>query len=177
MPSTSQTKQLQIRQATVHDAETIALIQIASFKAACGTTLPASFRSVSLADSIAAFARRLAENNSFVWLVERDDEALGFVWMGESRDMDEEPNATAEIFDIHVIPSAVGKGLGSLLLKQALAQATRMHFSECTAWVTMQNHYAKMFYRDRAFVDDLGSVTCPLDSEPLAKMRFRLRIA
>jgi len=86
-------------------------------------------------------------------LAERSGHVLGFSASGPSRDQDAGPNV-AEVFALHVLPSAWGQGVGGALL-QCTLNGLRDHGSVAAMlWVIDGNTRARRFYEAQAWKAD-----------------------
>ncbi|HJQ95695.1 MAG TPA: GNAT family N-acetyltransferase [Acidimicrobiia bacterium] len=80
----------------------------------------------------------------------------GFVYSGPTRDTDDDPRRTGQVFSIHVDPPAWGAGVGSDLLDNAVANLRSSGFEDATLWVVDENRRARMFYEARGWKLDGG---------------------
>jgi GNAT superfamily N-acetyltransferase len=85
-------------------------------------------------------------------LAVEDDEILGFVAFGPSRDADT-PEA-GEIFALYIDPSRWSGGVGRLLMRAARERLRQRGFSDGTLWVLEGNGQAERFYRAEGWQRD-----------------------
>jgi GNAT superfamily N-acetyltransferase len=99
---------------------------------------------------------------------------------GPSRDPDvavDGSHPTGEIRSLYVDPSVCDRGLGTVLLRAAIAALAAAGFTRGTLWVVEGNAPARAFYERRGWVPDEtdGAVRdVPVDDEILHEVRYRL---
>ena len=96
------------------------------------------------AERLAAWTERLARDERYVTLVaEVDGVPVGFAHVG----LDGDPEWGAHVDNLHVVHSAQGRGIGSLLLDRvAKIVMERRPGSGIFLWVLEQNEAARDFY-------------------------------
>ena len=80
-------------------------------------------------------------------LVATDDETLGFASFGN--DADDENRG--HLFSLYVSPESAGKGVGSKLLTEVIANLEQIDKAEITLWVFKENPTAIGLYRKFGF--------------------------
>jgi len=168
-----------VRRALPHDADAIAEIQVASWRATYDKIIPASFlEAMNSEEKCAIWRNGIVEQRTNAWVVEQDHKVVGFAAIGKTRDEDVEvdPIIAGELYAIYVVPSMVGSGLGRRLLEATLADLVSMGFSQCLVWVLVKNISARRFYEAAGFTDDTKVEPQIYDNETLEKMRYRRSI-
>jgi ribosomal protein S18 acetylase RimI-like enzyme len=165
---------MQIRTATALDAEAITLVHLASLREA--------YQGLFGADELARIDAReradrwrdhLTTDGSNTLLAEVDGRALGFVVFGACRDDDLSPLAVGEVMAIYLHPDVWGRGLGRMLMREALARLQSSGSAEVALWVIEGNRRAVAFYERLGFKRD-GSVRLrEMYGKPTAIVRLR----
>jgi ribosomal protein S18 acetylase RimI-like enzyme len=140
---------LRIRPATRADADAIAALHLASYRAAYDGLLPAEVLS-----SLRAEERRrrwhvsLNDPQRQTLIAHNTDVAqavIGFAEVGLSRDDDSEAG-TGELMALHVMQSRWRQGTGRALHDTAVATLAARGFPVVTLWVLTGNSRARAFY-------------------------------
>lgn len=169
-----------IRLARTGDAEAISRIQIASWRAAYRSIMPAEFlATLDEAERADRWRGRIgpaapAESATFVAVDERDpDRVVGFAHIGPVRDDDVAPAGRGEVYTLYVDPSAWRRGIGSALLAAADEHWRPTDVRELLLWVFEDNAQARAFYEAQGWeadgtrrLDDFGG------AQP-AEIRYR----
>jgi ribosomal protein S18 acetylase RimI-like enzyme len=100
-------------------------------------------------------------------VAERDDEIVGFTYVGPS----ETPGA-AELYAIHVAPKLVGRGLGRDLMINALKQLRDIGAGRAVLWVLEENEVARRFYDRGGWVPDGETQVDAINGEPVPMLRY-----
>ena len=79
-----------------------------------------------------------------------DDEVVGWTTYGKSRDENAAEN-TGELWAIYVHPKFLGKGAGSLMMKEALESLKKMGFRKATLWVLTTNSKSRKWYESKGW--------------------------
>ncbi|HET9743115.1 MAG TPA: GNAT family N-acetyltransferase [Terriglobales bacterium] len=88
-----------------------------------------------------------------VWLADADEQILGFISIGPSRDEDC-THATGELYAIYVNPKYWHEGAGRALALCAKERLASLGFSEATLWVLESNQRAREFYVKNGWIPD-----------------------
>jgi GNAT superfamily N-acetyltransferase len=170
---------VRVRLAVAGDAEAIAGAQIASWRAAYASIVPARWLdALDEADRAARWRDRigsaaLPDSPTFV----ADDGAVrGFVHTGPLRDDDIPAAGRAEVYTVYVHPGAWGRGIGRTLMAAVDEFWRPTTVEELCLWVFEGNEAARAFYERLGWtadgatkVDDFG------DAQPV-EMRYRRRL-
>jgi GNAT superfamily N-acetyltransferase len=169
-----------IRLAGTADAEQIASIQIAAWRAAYASFLPARFLDGLDVNARAAQWRTrigpAALENAPTFVALDETHALrGFAHTGPLRDDDLSPEGRAEVYTIYVDPAAWRQGIGTALLAAIDEFWRPTDVRELVLWVFEDNAESRAFYEHLGWqadgsrkVDDFG------DAQP-AEFRYRRR--
>ena len=143
---------IQLREARVTDASSIALIHCQSWQHAFSSFLRDDL--LQLYTDVGAIEKKYhailneSKNNGTVLSVAGKDAAFAF-W-GESRTF--QTDRAAEIICIHSLPQTWGNGYGTILMNSVL-QAIRKHgFADVCLWVFEANQRALSFYESLGFL-------------------------
>jgi ribosomal protein S18 acetylase RimI-like enzyme len=165
---------MQIRQATIADAQSIARIHIASWQAAYRGQIPDAVLDNLDVEKRATFWRsHLASQPLGVFVAEMNQEIIGFCDLIPSRDEDSNPQITAEIAAIYINPGYWRQGAGRALCHRALETARRENFTAVTLWALTSNTAARSFYETMGFRLDGATKTEPMANYELHHVRFR----
>ncbi|MCA1657468.1 MAG: GNAT family N-acetyltransferase [Actinobacteria bacterium] len=169
---------MRIRPATPEDAEVIAAVHVASWRA--------TYRGI-FADEVLD-GPDLAANRLRLWqrllgpdrpdrsatvVAERADGVIvGFAFTTASRD-DDSDAGTAELNSIYARPDAWGTGAGRELMTAALGGLRDAGFAAVTLWVLDGNARARRFYERAGFAPDGASKTEPYAGTTITEVRYR----
>ena len=146
-----------IEPATAADAQGIAKVHVASWQAAYKGILPeALLASLSVSDRAAMWTQIIGEHSAQILLTKREEQIVGFVSFGASRDTDAAPNSF-EIQAIYVNPSDWSTGIGNELMQTAIAHIKANEAKLLTLWVLADNVRAIRFYEKLGLVLEHGA--------------------
>jgi GNAT superfamily N-acetyltransferase len=167
---------LRIRPATRADAEAIAGLHLASYRAAYKGLLSAQLlSSLRTEDRQRRWQLSLNDPQRQTLIAQSDDDAgtvIGFAEVGPSRD-DDAGAGTGELMALHVAPSRWRQGAGRALHDAAVATLATRGFLTVTLWVLTGNGRARAFYEAMGWNHD-GTVRQHLawGVEPVAEARY-----
>ena len=167
-----------VRSASIADAEAIARVHVLSWQGAYAGLLPESFLRGLSVERRAQFWKHELQNTRVDVFVAEDSggRVVGFVSLGPSRDEDA-PAGTGEILTIYVLPEEWGKGHGRRLMEAVVDKARRRGFAAITLWVLEGNERAKRFYSIAGFTPDGAAKSERIqDSIELHEVRYRLEV-
>jgi GNAT superfamily N-acetyltransferase len=135
---------ISIREGVVSDAQDIARVHVATWKATYSGIVPQPFLdSLDVPSRAEAWKDWLNEGKSHIYVAENDKELFGFVSGGALREPIE--GFDAEGYAIYLLPSSQGRGTGKFLM-QRLAETLRINsFAQLAIWVLAENP-ARGFY-------------------------------
>jgi ribosomal protein S18 acetylase RimI-like enzyme len=163
----------QPRRAGAADAQAIAEVHIAAWRAAYRGLMPDAYLgSLSVAQRTDFWTRTLSRAGPGQIVVAELDGAMGgFAFFGPTRD--DEPQV-AEIYSVNIRPEAWRRGLGRALCEYALREAQARECSAVTLWVLRENQAARRFYEALGYAaDGVERVNTGLIGSPLHEMRYR----
>ena len=104
------------------------------------------------------------------WVFEEEaGPVVGFVWIGDSREAEDE----GELFAIYVLPEAWGSAAGRELMAVA-RDALRAAYPTSILWVLEDNPRARRFYEREGWALDGGRREEELLGATVAEVRYRL---
>ncbi len=170
---------MQVRRATVHDAERVGHIKVVGWRAAYAGLLPdATLNSLSEADQANRFRARITDsetgNSPIMRVAESDREVVGYVSLGPYR-WDDLPGF-GEIYALYVDPAHWGAGAGRRLMAAAEVDLARQGFAEAALWVLEANSAGRRFYEHLGWLSDgERGERCEVENAP--EVRYRKRLA
>jgi len=166
-----------VRLATPQDAERIAEIHVAAWRAAYVPYMPKSFLdSLSVGERASMWRKTLSRTGPSVCSVAVDNagHAVAFCVYGPSRDADASGDKIGELIAINVLPSEWRKGYGRELCDAVLTHARLSGWQAVTLWVLHGNDRARTFYERFGFVaDGVERQDAKLIGVPLHEVRYR----
>ncbi|MGE5613271.1 MAG: N-acetyltransferase family protein [Bacillota bacterium] len=145
---------LKIRYADISDAGTLAEIHARSWKAAYKGIVPDEIlESITVEKRQEYFEKALSKKWEEDAIIYKEDEAVGFICIGECRDADK-PGAYGEIWGIYLLPEYWGMGIGSVLINWGINELKKRNYSKVTLWVLEENINARKFYEKIGFKHD-----------------------
>lgn len=141
-----------IREAHMDDAPAIAGIHLDAWQVAYAGLLPAPYLQGLTAQHVARtdYWREQLAVAQGLWVAQVGAEVVGWAAAGPSRD-DDAHLLVGEIQGLYLHPRYWRFGIGTPLLRTALARLLRQGFTEATLWVLQGNTRAQGFYRARGF--------------------------
>jgi ribosomal protein S18 acetylase RimI-like enzyme len=131
-----------IRPARPEDAEAIARVHVATWRAAYAHAIPSETLAAVDVDERAELWKRFLGGPTAIFVGELDGEVCGFVSVGESQ----EHPGEGELFSIYVLPAAWGTGLGTALIERGEDELRARGFTRATLNVLADNPRARRFY-------------------------------
>ena len=165
---------MNIREARLSDAETIAGIHVASWQSAYRGQIPdAILDNMDSAKRAVFWQAHLADARFRTYVAEADGNIIGFCDLIPSRDLDSNPQTAAEIAAIYIDPSHWRRGAGRALCRRVCEVARNTGFKFITVWALESNTAARQFYEALDFEPDGGAKSEPLNGYLLREIRFR----
>ncbi|HEY2506453.1 MAG TPA: GNAT family N-acetyltransferase [Streptosporangiaceae bacterium] len=169
---------MDIRRATLQDAERIAEIHVRSWQGGYRGLLPQEY--LDGLDPAQRLPFRMRSLEAADWsrggclVVARPGGQLaGFADLGATRDQDDDPARVGEVFAIYLAPDAWGQGLGRALMTAALGHLAGAGYREATLWVLDTNQRARRFYRAAGFAPDGAKKTDQRHGFAIHEIRYR----
>ena len=120
--------------------------------------------------------RRLERGDTAIFLAEENEQPLGWVSLGPSRDADA-GNGTGELYALYVAPEQWRRGIGHHLVCESVRHLSGSGFSDVTLWVLSDNSRARAFYRSHGFALDAGiEKSVEIGGAELLEIRLRKHI-
>ncbi len=165
-----------IRQAQPKDVQAIATIHVKTWQCAYHGQLPDDFlKSLSIEKRIKSWTDSInnpqPKNNILV--AEMDDVIVGFISSGPCRDEDYDA-MIGEIYAIYIDPNYIGKGIGSVLMKDTLNVLKNNGFTQATLWVLTSNIQARRFYEKQRWHADGKMKIEKRENCELHEMRYEI---
>ena len=168
---------MQVRPATVADAESIAQIHVASWQVAYRELMPnAVLDNLSMKKRAAFWQTHLAGQPLQTFVAELNGAIIGFCDLVPSRDQDSNPKTVAEIAAIYIHPDHWRQGAGRALCHRALEAARCNHFTAVTLWALGSNIAARNFYEAMGLLPDGATKSEPVYNHELHHVRFRISL-
>lgn len=153
----------QVRQARPDDAAPIATVHVRSWQAAYHGLLPQEYLDgLDPADRIARWRDTLLAHQPErgagkplrrVVVAVDGGTIRGFAAFGPTRDPDEDPQRTGEVYAIYLLPQSWGQGLGRMLMAATVSQLASA-YPQATLWVLDSNERARQFYARNGWTED-----------------------
>jgi len=169
-----------IRRALPFDARAIAQVHISSWQEAYRDLMPAPYLNAlqaSLAQRESFWNSSIESGESTLWVAQVDNEVVGWISVGPSRDEDTAGQNAGEVMAIYVLASHWHTGVGLALWNAGVQYLTEQGHTHLTLWVLSQNVRAIRFYRRAGCVEDTGSErTLQRAGVTLEEVRYRLAL-
>jgi len=159
---------MQIRTATLDDADSLALVHVQTWQAAYAEILPAGYlAALDLTAWIARWRRNLAARTASTRTLVAEDNGkiVGFASVGPYRAKDGVEPGIGEVYAIYAHPTSWSTGAGRALTDAAIAHLTEAGLPEIRLWVFADNPRARRFYERAGFVPDGTSEMDTIDPE------------
>jgi ribosomal protein S18 acetylase RimI-like enzyme len=162
-----------VRPAAAHDADALAALHVASWRAAYLDLLPG-----------ALIARRTLERRRRQWrallevvqqqtlVIEEGGTVVGFSNFGPARD-DDLPASVAEVYAIYLHPKVWRRGFGRALWRETSQRLRGRDYREVAVWLLEGNARAWGFYRSRGLEPDGWRRTELDEGWPFEQIRLR----
>ena len=166
---------MQIRPASVADAQRIAEIHVASWRVAYRGQMPDVVLDNLDAEKRATFwSDHMNRQPTGTFVAELEGKIIGFCDLIPSRDQDSNPQVIGEIAAIYVHPDNWRSGAGRALCLHALEAARHQHFIAVTLWVLASNVAARIFYQTMGFHHDGAIKSESFANRQLQEVRYRI---
>lgn len=148
----SQIKEIQLRRATVADAQAIAAIRIEGWRTSYRGMIPDTYLDNMQLDENVLHWRTILqamptkEDSLFVYVAVNDEEVVGFV--SAMKLLEPKMDKGAEINAIYLRPQWQRCGIGKRLLHKAARSLQAMGCNSCVIWVIDGNSQARNFYEE-----------------------------
>ena len=136
---------LQIRKATLHDAEQISKVHVATWKMTYKGFLSESFlENVTPESRYILWRKNIDDSNKIILVVEKNTEIIGFI-AGDSVKSEEYEQYDGILTALYFKKEEQGKGYGRQLLHELLTEFTKRGYRNCIVKVLKESN-CKHFY-------------------------------
>lgn len=149
-----------IRKARPCDANAIAQVHINSWQDAYRDLMPSEYLNsleTTLAQRESFWTRSIESGESDVWVAELNEQVVGWISVGASRDEDAAGENAGEVMAIYVLARCWQTGVGPALWKTGVHYLMEQGYRRLTLWVLTGNERALRFYRRAGCVEEAGS--------------------
>jgi ribosomal protein S18 acetylase RimI-like enzyme len=168
---------VEIRAATVEDAEAIATVHVLSWQSTYRGIMPEKFLSELSVERRSSMWRKSLRAGTPSVLVAYTNEAIaGWIAFGACRDADK-GSAWAEVQALYILPEFWGKGIGKRLSDSARRSLRNAGYSFVALWVLSENHHARAFYNRIGFTHDDSKKVISIDGVWLTQLRYHYSLA
>jgi len=169
---------VRVRTATPADADAIAAVHVASWRAAYRDLMPAAYlAAMSEPEEAARWARSLPleqlRPRRTLLAQDASGAALGYATVGE----DAEAPGFGLLFLMYVLPEMWGHGVGDALMQAAEAQLLELGLPDAHLWVLEANGRARRFYARHGWSADGAERTSTYGDAVLNAVRYQRRLA
>lgn len=149
-----------IRRALPTDAGAIAQVHVSSWQEAYRDLMPARYLNAlnaTLVQREAHWSRLIASGESNTWVAKLDQQVVGWISVGASRDDDAAGADTGEVMALYVLARYWQTGVGLALWRAGVQDLMERGFERLTLWVLTGNERAIRFYRKAGCVEEAGT--------------------
>lgn len=158
-----------IRPATLHDVEQMAVVHVQSWTDAYTGLLPeATIASMTIDVRRRMWTQRLSRSTDGVWVAELGGELVGLASIGPA----EQPPQWGQLFNIYLVGSAWGRGLGSGLWDAAMAGFDDMGLTQRQLYVLDTNERARRFYEHKGWFHEGTVIMDDNFGAPIREVRY-----
>lgn len=166
-----------IRPARSSDAAAIARVHVRSWQQAYRELMPGDYLASlenTLGQREAWWKQSIEEGTQRVFVALIDEQVIGWISVGASRDEDVDPRNTAEVMALYVLAEYWGTGTGRALWSKGTEHLVSEGFQCVTLWVLVDNQRAVRFYRTAGLVPETASLrTLTRGGRTLEEIRYR----
>jgi GNAT superfamily N-acetyltransferase len=168
---------VRIRDATVDDADAVALVHIHGWQWGYRGLLPGEYLDGLSAERRAEQWRSwlLEPGRTRTRLAEENGACVGFAVSGPSRDPGADDD-TGEVYAIYVEEDVAGTGVGTELLGSAVVWLTERGFARATLWVLEGNARARRFYEREGWTLDGAAKSDPREDFTMDEVRYAMSL-
>jgi GNAT superfamily N-acetyltransferase len=170
---------MELRDATLEDATTIAEVHRESWAAMLRGLIPESLLDeITPEERLSRWRAWLTDPDALTMVWESGGCIVGFCTVCSSRDDDADSTRVADMPTLYVLPSHWRHGIGRALCEAAIGRARDRGFHELTLWTLEANRNARLFYATMGFAPD-GATKMDNDGPiraDLVGMRLRMKL-
>lgn len=170
---------MNVRYATVDDAEAIASVHVEAWRHAYAGVLPqATLDGLSVEARARMWSQAIAGARGRVLVAQDGDDILGFAAFGPCRDAGASP-AQHELWAIYVAPGRWRSGAGRSLWDRAREAMVAAGSTAITVWVLAENQPARGFYESIGLrlAPEAGQRGITVGGTPVSEVRYVLNLA
>ncbi len=169
---------MRIREPERADAQALADMHIASWRAAYGQILPPRVIDEMSDNCEQRWIKYLSDpSDQFRRLLcDVDGRVAGFAIYSASRDEGDDVQIMAELCALYVHPDFWGRGLGRALCLAVLDCIRQQQWSQIIVWTLRDNHRARVFYEQAGFEHDGKTKMITLMGEQFPEVRYHRSI-
>ena len=168
-----------IREATVTDAEGIAIVHVKTWQYAYKGHMPdALLYALSIEKRTEGWKKLLEapKEDAHTFVIEVNGQIVGWCAVGKTRDDDVDPEV-GELYGIYIHPDFIGKGLGSRLMQHALNTLKKDGYTKATLWVLDSNEKTQQFYKRKGWMIEGKTKIDKRDGFNLHETRYIINLA
>lgn len=154
----------------VEDSEVISKIYATSWKTAYRNIVPQQYLDELKDDNWVVSFQNWIKNNMLTAKILYDDNPIGCIAYGKSRDI--KFDNWAEIVSIYILPNYLKKGYGQKLFRCALDDLKSQEYKNCFLWVLDKNDNAITFYKKNGFYYNGDKYKFKIMDKELIDLRF-----
>ncbi|MCW5549011.1 MAG: GNAT family N-acetyltransferase [Opitutaceae bacterium] len=159
------------RAAVPADADAIAAIHVAGWRAAYTGIMPAAFlANLSIPERAAGWRRGIERDSGMVQVFEEAGNIRGWIASGKARENGEAHEG--EIYALYVDPSHWRCAIGGALIRHAEQKLWAEGFQSVVLWVLERNNLARAFYSKCGYAEDGESKTIDIAESKLVELRL-----
>jgi ribosomal protein S18 acetylase RimI-like enzyme len=143
---------MKIRPARVNDAPALARVHVDSWCAAYRGLVPDSFlQRFTYQSREERFRQSLVANAEETYVVQLNEQVVGFLTLGAARDSDVDSKRTGEIWGIYISPDYWRQRIGSRFVEEAESLLKSRRYESAVLWVLEGSQQARRFYEAMGF--------------------------
>lgn len=165
---------IKVRSANPEDAPAIAKIHVETWQSAYRGQIPDEYLdSLSIEKRSEGWRKQLSEDKPGIYhyVAEVEGAVAGWAVAGKSRDDDATPGV-GELHAIYVHPQFAGKGVGGVIMDQAIADLKADGYKTATLWVLETNEPTRKFYEHKGWQADGATKDDVRDTFTLHEVRY-----
>jgi GNAT superfamily N-acetyltransferase len=165
---------IELRDATIHDAEGIADMHVKTWQDAYRGVVPDDhLDGLDVVDRAKRWREGISAPEGPIRVAEVDDRIVGWACYGTTRDSDADDRTTGELYGIYVRSECWGSGVGPALMDEALAWLAE-RYAVATLWTLEANARARAFYERTGWRFDGTTKDDDRQAFVLREVRYRI---
>lgn len=136
---------MNIREATLKDAEGIARVHVDCWRTTYRNIIPDEFlQNLSYENRMKMWIQNISNETNYVFVAERDGEIIGFMDAGKEKS-GKYPSYMADITTLYILEEYHGAGIGRQLLQHVFVKLKENNMTSALVWV-LEDNPSKHFY-------------------------------